>query len=248
MNLLNQIINADCFEIFPEIPDGSVDMILCDLPYGTTNNPWDSPLPLDILWSHYLRIIKPNGAIVLTAQSPYDKVLGCSNLDLLRYEIIWEKQKATGFLNARRMPLKCHENILVFYKSLPTYNPQMIPGEPYNKGIRKEGNGNGTYRNFKANPIVNHSGERFPRSVIKFGTADSEGETFHPTQKPVALFEYLIRTYTNPGELVLDNCGGACTTAVAAIRTQRNYIVIEKDSYFANCGGKRLINMQLTLF
>jgi len=246
--LLNTIINADCFDVFPKIPDESIDMILCDLPYGTTNNEWDSPLPLDLLWNHYKRIIKPNGAIVLTAQSPYDKVLGYSNLDMLRYEIIWEKQKATGFLNARKMPLKCHENILVFYKSLPTYNPQMVPGEPYNKGVRKEGNGNGTYRNYKASPIINESGERFPRSVVRFGTADSEGETIHPTQKPVALWEYLILTYSNPGDTILDNCGGSCTTAVAAARCKRNYIVIEKDSDFAAKGKRRLEEMQLTLF
>lgn len=246
-HLLNQVINADCFDIFPDIPDGSIDMIFCDLPYGTTQNAWDTPLPFELLWSQYERIIKSNGAIVLTAQPPFDKMLAMSNIKLLRYEWIWEKQKATGFLNARKMPLKAHENILVFYKQLPTYNPQMVPGEPYNKGRRKAGNGNGTYGNFEEAPIINETGDRFPRSVIRFKTADAEGEIFHPTQKPVELCEYFIRTYSNAGDVVLDNCAGAATTAVAAAQIGRNYIAIEKERKWAEIGRQRLQNVQLAL-
>lgn len=237
---INKIHFGDCLELMPLIADKTIDMILCDLPYGTTQNKWDSIIDLPKLWSEYKRVIKDNGAIVLTAQTPFDKVLGCSNLEMLKYELIWEKSKATGFLNAKKIPLKAHENILIFYKKQPTYNPQMTKGEPYNKGFIKAQNGNGTYGNFDAKLRLNESGDRFPRSVFYFKTSEAEGKVMHPTQKPVALFEYLIKTYTNEGETVLDNCIGSGTTAIACKNTNRNFIGMEKGQEYFDLATKRI--------
>lgn len=203
-----EILQGDCLEILPTIPDKSIDLIAADLPYGTTQNLWDSVIDLEKLWIQYKRIIKNSGAIILTAQTPFDKVLGCSNLEWLKYELIWEKSKATGFLNAKKIPLKAHENVLVFYKEQPIYNPQLTKGKPYDKGWIKAQNGKGTYGEFAARFSLNTTGDRLPRSVIYFKTAESEGELIHPTQKPVHLFEYIIRTYSNEGDTVLDNCMG----------------------------------------
>ncbi|ETT55212.1 MULTISPECIES: site-specific DNA-methyltransferase [Paenibacillus] len=246
--MLNQIINADCFDVFPNIKTGSVDMILCDLPYGTTQSPWDSILPFDQLWMAYERIIKDNGAIVLFAKAPFDKALAASNMKLFKYEWIWEKNKATGHLNKSLMPLQAHENILVFYKRPPTYNAQMSQGhKPMNAATNNHKSsvyGDGI-------PWSNEAGktERLPRSVLYYPVVNNDDpERIHPNQKPVELCEYFIRTYTNPGETVLDNCAGSCTTAVAASRTGRNYIAIERDKRHAADGTQRLKNMQLTLF
>jgi len=230
--LLNKITQGDCLEVMRDILDGSVDMILCDLPYGTTRNKWDSIIPLDELWAQYERIIKDNGAIVLTAQTPFDKVLGASNLSLLRYEWIWSKNRGTGHLNAKKMPLKNHENILVFYKKLPTYNPQMREGKAY---VRKNGKGSSNYG--KQTSVESINDKRYPLSVLDFPIVE---KTAHPTQKPVALFEYLIRTYTNEGETVLDNCIGSGTTAVAAINTNRQFIGIEKEPEYVEIGNRRI--------
>jgi site-specific DNA-methyltransferase (adenine-specific) len=240
----NKIYLGDCLELMPFITDKSIDMILCDLPYGTTQNKWDSIIDLPKLWSEYKRVIKDNGAIVLTAQTPFDKVLGYSNLEMLKYELIWEKSKATGFLNAKKIPLKAHENILIFYKQQPTYNPQMTKGEPYNKGFIKAQNGNGTYGNFDAKLRLNESGDRFPRSVFYFKTSEAEGKVVHPTQKPVALFEYLIKTYTNKGETVLDNCIGSGTTAIACKNIGCNFIGIEKGQEYFDLATNRINNHQ----
>lgn len=223
------------------IPDASVDMILCDLPYGTTRNKWDSVLPLDQLWREYERVIKDNGAIVLTAQTPFDKVLGASNLNLLRYELIWEKSKSTGYLNARRMPMKSHENVLVFYKKLPTYNPQLTEGTPY-KNRHKPGDTGDNYGENKHDYSFDNKGTRFPRSVLKFDSVPSN-EQSHPTQKPIALFEYLIRTYTNEGDIVLDNCMGSGTTAVAAINTGRQFIGFEMDAEYWRIANEHIANV-----
>ena len=244
---LNTIYNEDCLEGMKRIPDGSVDMILCDLPYGTTQNKWDSIIPLEPLWVQYERVIKDRGAIVLTAQTPFDKVLGVSNLELLRYEWIWDKKIATGFMNARKMPLKQHENILVFYKKLPTYNPQYTKGEPY---TRKR-NGKGLGENYSSNTKIvdgEYVGKRFPKSIIIESNADRTNR-LHPTQKPVALFEYLIKTYTNKGETVLDNCMGSGTTAVACLNTDRQYIGFELDETYHKLSLERIENhkQQLTL-
>lgn len=221
---LNRIYNEDCLVGMNRIPDKSIDMILTDLPYGTTKNKWDTIIPLGLLWEQYERIIKDNGAIVLTAQTPFDKVLGASNLKLLKYEWIWEKSNATGHLNAKRMPMKNHENILVFYKKPPVYNPQGVT--PFNKVTRRGGNGD----NYgKSNTSNFQEVTNYPRTIQKFSY---DKQKLHPTQKPVALFEYLIKTYTNEGETVLDNCMGSGTTAIACLNTNRNYIGFELEKEY----------------
>jgi len=213
---------------------------------GTTRNKWDSMIPLEPLWEQYERIIKDNGAIVLTAQTPFDKILGVSNLKLLRYEWIWDKQVGTGFLNAKRMPLKSHENILVFYKKQPTYNPQMTDAKPEN--IRPLTVSEQTSSNYgkveKLRADINYDlTKRYPVTVLPFNKNEKElnsTKRLHPTQKPVALFEYLIKTYTNEGEVVLDNCIGSGTTAVAAINTNRQFIGIEREAKYVEIANKRI--------
>lgn len=230
------ILNADCFDALPSIEPGSVDMVFCDLPYGTTRNDWDSLVPLDRLWPLLRRVAKPSAAMVFTAQTPFDKLLGVSNLRELRYEWVWEKTNATGHLNAKRAPMKAHENVLVFYRRQPTYNPQITHGH-----VRKAANrGAGTSTNYGAHgPSGYDSTSRYPRSVLTF-RSDKQRSRLHPTQKPVALMEYLIRTYTNPGELVLDPTAGAMTTAVAARNLGRDFICIEKDPDYFQRGIERL--------
>ncbi|UVX29533.1 DNA methyltransferase [Klebsiella phage VLCpiS13f] len=226
------LMKGDCLDLMKEIPDGSVDLVLCDLPYGTTRNKWDSVIDLQVMWYEYKRVCR--GAIVLTAQTPFDKVLGASNLNMLRYEWIWEKPKATGHLNAKRAPMKAHENILVFYERLPIYNPQKTDGEPY-KGCGGASK-NDNYGGFDAAREGSADGSRYPRSVQKF---KHETKPLHPTAKPVALMEYLIKTYTNEGDTVLDNCMGSGTTGVACMNTGRRFIGIEKDeSYFKIAKGR----------
>lgn len=222
------------------IETGSVDMILCDLPYGTTRNKWDSVIPLPLLWKHYERIIKDDGAIVLTAQTPFDKVLGNSNLKLLRYEWIWEKTSATGHLNAKKMPMKAHENILVFYKNLPTYNPQKTSGHVRKVSTAAHKTNSKLSTNYNPVGLSSYdSTERYPRSVLTFAT-DKQKSALHPTQKPVALMEYLIKTYTNEGDLVLDNAAGSGSTLVAAKNLGRQYIGIEKDEEYYKICKERL--------
>ena len=251
MNILNKIWNEDCVGEgvgMSRIADKSVDMILADLPYGTTRNKWDSVIPIDKIWLNYERIIKPNGAVVLTAQTPFDKVIGASNIDLLRYEWIWEKTQATGHLNANKMPMKAHENILVFYKNLPTYNPIKTTGHErkvstaHHKRNTSTGTNYGKCDNFSSYD----STERFPRSIIEF-SSDKQVLNLHPTQKPVALFEYLVRTYTNEGDLVLDNCAGSFTTAVACENLNRNWICMEQDREYCKIGWKRIQENRLRL-
>lgn len=235
---INKVYQMDCIKGMKLIPDKSIDMILCDLPYGTTRNKWDNIIPLELLWEQYNRIIKDNGAIVLTAQTPFDKVLGYSNLKMLKYEWIWQKNRGTGHLNAKKMPMKSHENILVFYKKLPTYNPQMREGEPYiRKDCSKSSLNKGNYGKTKESYTTISNGGRYPLSVINFNSVE---KTIHPTQKPVELFEYLIKTYTNEGELVLDNCMGSFTTAIACIKTNRNFIGFEIEEKYIKLGNKRL--------
>lgn len=226
-DIINKVIEGDCLDVMNEIPSKSIDMILCDLPYGTTQNRWDSVIDLDLLWKQYKRIIKDNGAIVLTSQGLFTAKLIMSNEKWFKYKIVWEKSKATNFLNAKKQPLRKHEDICVFYKKQPIYNPQMRKGEPYNKGIRKN-QLTGSYGNFC--PVeVKSDGERYPTDIVYFKTAESEGEVFHSTQKPVELGRYLIRTFTNEGDIVLDNTCGSGSFLVAAVLENRRFIGIEKN-------------------
>ena len=219
--------------------DSSVDMVFCDLPYGTTQNSWDSIIPFEDLWRAYRRVVKPNGAIVLTAQSPFDKVLACSNLKDFRYEWIWEKNKATGHLNAKRMPMKAHENLLIFYQKLPTYNPQKTTGhKPMNAVSPKEfvpEPKNKRNYNHVSKVLGNKGGttERCPRDVLRFPVMNNDDPLkFHPTQKPPQLIEYFLKTYSNEGDVVLDNCMGSGSTGVACLGARREFIGIEMNSEF----------------
>ncbi|PES44475.1 site-specific DNA-methyltransferase [Bacillus cereus] len=228
------------------LQDKSVDMILCDLPYGVTQNKWDVVIPFDELWKQYERVIKDNGAIVLTAAQPFSAQLIVSNPKLFRYEWIWEKTAATGHLNAKKMPMRAHENILIFYKKLPTYNPMKTTGHaPVNSYTKHQDDGS-NYGKTKIGVSGGGSTERYPRSVQRFAT-DKQKESIHPTQKPVALFEYLIKTYTNEGETVLDNCIGSGTTAVAAINTNRNFIGFEISKEYCAAANRRIDNLQQVL-
>lgn len=239
----SKIALGDCLKVMKAIPDGSVDMVLCDLPYGTTACKWDSVIPFEPLWEQYTRITKPSSAIVLTAQAPFDKALAMSNINNFRHEWIWEKTEATGHLNAKKMPMKAHENVLVFYRQLPVYNPQKTSGHKrktamnVDRAIKQS-------ECYGAQEGVTHydSTQRYPRSVLQFST-DKQKSNLHPTQKPVALMEYLIRTYTNEGDIVLDNCMGSGTTGVACINTGRNFIGVEKEANYYEISKKRLISL-----
>lgn len=238
-NLVNNVVQGDCLEVMQHIPTGSIDMILCDLPYGTTQNKWDSVIPLEQLWEQYERIIKENGAIILTSQGLFTAKLILSNEKLFKYKTVWIKSKPTNFLNSKKQPLRKHEDICVFYKKQPTYNPQMTPGVAYDKGIRKD-QYSGSYGDFKPKHVKSN-GERYPNDVVFYEieedyndyiyckTAESEGEVLHPTQKPIELGRYLIKTYTNEGDIVLDNTCGSGSFLVAAALENRQYIGIEKN-------------------
>ncbi len=227
-DFINRVIEGDCLEVMKKIPEKSIDMILCDLPYGTTQNNWDSVIPMDQLWNQYERIIKDRGAIVLTGQGLFTASLMLSNPRLFKYKITWIKSKPTNFLNAKKQPLRKHEDICIFYKNQPIYNPQMSFGEPYNKGFRKD-QFTGSYGEFKT-VEVKSNGERYPTDVVYFKTAESDGEVYHPTQKPVELGRYLIRTFTNEGDVVLDNTCGSGSFLVSAVLEGRKFIGIEKNN------------------
>lgn len=225
--LVNSLYEGDCLSILPQLPTGSVDMILCDLPYGTTQNTWDSIIPLDLLWQEYQRIIKPNGVIALSGQGIFTAKLMLSNEKWFKYKIVWEKSKSTNFLNAKKQPLRKHEDICIFYNKAPDYFPQMSMGEAYDKGQRKS-QLSGSYGNFNS-AHVKSSGERYPTDVVYFKTAENEGKVWHPTQKPVELGRYLIRTYTKPGALILDNAFGSGSFLVSAAMENRFFCGIEKN-------------------
>jgi site-specific DNA-methyltransferase (adenine-specific) len=235
-----EILLGDCLELMKDIPNGSIDMILCDLPYGTTACKWDTIIPFDKLWEQYERIIKPNGAIVLTASQPFTSVLTCSNLKLFRYEWIWIKNRGSNFASVKKTPIKEHESVLIFYKNAPTYNPQM-----------QERTGGGVDRVKKPfkqtrDKISEHGVEvkgaewlgklRYPSSWQKFNCEVG----LHPTQKPIGLFEYLVKTYTNENDLVLDNCAGSGTTAIACLNTNRQFIVMEQEPIYFEKIKKRV--------
>ena len=238
--LLNKVICGDCLEVMKDIPDKSIDMILCDLPYGTTLNKWDSIIPLDLLWHEYERIIKDRGMICLTASEPFTSQLISSNYKLFKYDLIWDKKSTTGFLNAKRRPLRRHEQVLCFYKKLPIYNPIMeIRGKPRNKGSynKRKGDGDSCYGKFEN--IESFNNTYYPTSILEFSNANQK-DKLHTTQKPVELCEYLIKTYTNEGETVLDNCMGSGSTLVACINTNRNFIGIEKELKYFEIAKKRI--------
>lgn len=235
--------NEDCFDAMREIPDGVIDMVLCDLPYGTTQNKWDSVLPLAQLWAEYWRVCKPNAAIVLTAAQPFTSNLVMSQLKYFKYDWVWRKPKGTGHLNAKKMPMKDKEDICVFYKDQCLYNPQFTEGKPYKnkagKDPTKTSSMTDSYGNY-TNKRENNEGKRYPKQVQDFPIV--ERGTIHPTQKPTELWEYLIKTYTNEGELVLDNTAGSGTTAIAAINTNRKWVCIEKEKEYYDKAIERIVN------
>ena len=234
-----KLLHGDCLELMRGIPDKSIDMILCDLPYGTTQNKWDSVIPFEPLWEQYKRVLKPRGVVILFAQIPFSITLGASNLKWLKYEWIWEKDRASGHLNAKKQPMKAHENILVFYEQIGTYNPQKTTGhKPSNiSGKRlKETTNYGKFEQI----ISGGQTDRYPRSVYKYNAVNSQHGIEHPTQKPVGLLEMLINTYTLEGETVLDNCMGSGSTGVACMNTNRQFIGIEKDDKYFEIAKKRI--------
>ena len=237
-DFVNKVIQGDCLEVMQSIPDKSINMILCDLPYGTTQNKWDSVIDLQKLWAEYERIIKDDGAIVLTSQGIFTAKLILSNEKIFQYKITWIKSKSTNFLNAKKQPLRKHEDICIFYKKQPTYNPQMTEGEAYDKGVRKD-QFTGSYGDFKPQHVKSN-GERYPNDIVFYEeqniddfvyikTAESEGTVYHPTQKPIELGRYLIKTFTNPGDTILDNACGSGSFLLSAILENRNFIGIEKN-------------------
>ena len=226
------LLQGDCLELMKDIPDKSIDLILCDLPYGTTRNSWDEVIPFDKLWAQYNRIIKDNGAILLFAQGKFYVNLVNSNMKMFRYDLVWDKELVSGFLNAKRMPLRRHEQVAVFYKHLPTYNPQFTQGKPlHSKGTsyKEKELTNNNYGDFKATDDDRAgSTEKYPTSIMKF-QKPHPSVCVHPTEKPVALLEYLVKTYTNEGDVVLDNCMGSGSTGVACQNTNREFIGMELD-------------------
>ena len=283
-----KLFNEDCLKVLSEIETDSVDMLFADLPYGSTKCKWDVSIPLDKLWEEYNRICKINAAMVFTAAQPFTSVLINSNIKNFKYTWVWEKSKATGYLNAKKMPMRAHEDICVFYRKPPVYNPQMVPGDPYNKGKahrptavysqqgqkirnarRKELMGydseslaselitnglplDGTLEELVESlvdlikplevHVKNDTGLRYPRTVQYFKTAESEGKTTHPTQKPVALMDYFIKTYSNEGETILDNVMGTGATGVAAVRNGRSFIGVELDKGYYDVATQRILN------
>jgi DNA modification methylase len=287
---VNKIYNADCLELMKDIPDKSIDMILCDLPYGTTACNWDEIIPFNKhvlepkgkkliaiyedeyilrevkkgrsynevkaefdslckngLWDEYSRIIKDNGAIVLTASQPFTSALVMSNIKNFRYEWIWEKERPTNIFFMKKQVGKVHENILVFYKKQPVYNPQMVARVSNNESKRDlsvlNNNGSKTHKNQTYRYSSSYNDKlHYPRSVQRVNRDRTKNA--HPTQKPVALFEYLIKTYTNEGDIVLDNCAGSGTTAIACHNLNRNFICIERDIDYFNASVERLNNVK----
>ena len=231
------LYEGDCLNILPKLADNSVDMLLVDLPYGTTACKWDSVIPLDQLWKQYNRICKKNAAMVFTAAQPFTTILASSNIENFKYEWIWEKPQGTNPMNAKVMPLKSHENILVFYRKKPTYNPQMWYSTPYSgfsSNVSKIGE---VYGSQQSKHRDNPEGSRYPKTILKY----KQEKGLHPTQKPVGLMEYLIKTYSNEGETVLDNTMGSGTTGVGCMTTNRKFIGIELKKLYYKLSKHRII-------
>ena len=251
---IDNIYNMDCLEGMKQIPDGTIDAVICDLPYGVLNSQseggsWDSVIPLDLLWEQYRRITKPTAPIVLFAQGMFTAELMISNPKMWRYNLIWKKgNRPTGFLNANRMPLRIHEDICVFYDKLPTYNPQMWKGEPVHRRATRKIN-NRCYGEFQPSEWKN-TDMKHPQSIIDIDKEHVNGNFIHPTQKPVDLLRYLVLTYTNEGDTVLDNCMGSGTTAIACIKERRHFIGFELSKEYFDKAVRRIKaeQAQLTLF
>lgn len=231
------LMQGDCLELMKQLPDKSVDMVLCDLPYGITKNKWDKTIPLNLLWQQYGRIVKPNTVVALFGNQPFTSHLVLSNENIFRYALVWEKNKFSDFLNAKRKPMKTNEDICIFYKKQPTYNPQYGRGEKYvrwntQKAVDRQTN----YGKHKSN-IAQSDGKRLPTTVLRFNRVE---RPIHPTQKPTDLLEWLIKTYTNEGETVLDNCMGSGSTGVACVNTNRNFIGMELDPQYFEIAKKRI--------
>ena len=243
------LMQGNCLDRMKEIPDGSVDMVLTDPPYGTTACKWDTVIPFETMWEELKRIIKQNGAIILFGSEPFSSMLRCSNLKMFKYDLVWEKSKGSNFVHSKYQPLKTHENIIVFSKGGAAqgsktpmkYYPQMTIGVPYDKGVgqKKISTLNGGLSKSSSIHMKNETGNRFPRSVHYYKTAESEG-SYHPTQKPVALLEYLIKTYTQEGETVLDFTFGSCSTGVACLNTNRKFLGIEMDEGYFEVSKNRI--------
>lgn len=238
-----EIYNEDCLTGMQRIPDGTVDAIICDPPFGhSTDCDWDVRLPMEEMWAEFNRVTKHNAAIVLFSQLPFAVDLINANRKMFRYEWVWHKSHACGFFNANKMPLRAHENILIFYRRLPTYNPQWHSGKAYSRA-HADAEGGGVYRKRKGALTVNDGEHYYPRDVIKFTSVTAMHKTeprYHPTQKPLALMEFLVRTYTNAGELVLDATMGSGSTGVAAVRCGRRFIGFEKEQKFFDICQQRL--------
>lgn len=237
-----QIYNEDCLTGMKRLADGSIDAIICDPPYGTTDSTFDIRLPLDEMWAEFNRITKQNAAVVLFSQLPFAVDVINANRKMFRYEWVWEKTLACGFLNAKKMPLRAHENILVFYRRLPTYNPQWRTGKAYIRAHADE-KGGGVYQQRKAGVTVNDGKHYYPRDIVKFTSIQSLSKTeprYHPTQKPLALMEFLVKTYTNEWDTVLDATMGSGSTGVAAVRCGRRFIGFEKEKSFFEVSQRRI--------
>lgn len=239
----NKTFFGDCLEIMPQLPNGVFDMILCDLPYQIVACEWDVIIPFDKLWAQYNRLIKPNGAIVLTSSMPFTAALVMSNTKMFRYEYTWIKTKASGFQNAKKMPMKKHESVLVFYNEQPTYNQQALRklDKPIKSGRERTTNEHKLGVAGKPDYVTEYTG--YQDSQLYFANPSGKGH-LHPTQKPVPLFEHLIKIYTNEGELVLDNCAGSGTTGEACLNSKRNYVMIEKEQKYFDIITERMSNFK----
>jgi len=231
-------VNADCFDVFPFIEDKSIDAIICDLPYGTTACKWDSILPLDNLWNEYKRVLKPNGVILLTASQPFTTVLIGNDLKMFKYNLVWDKVAVTNPMLAKKQPMRCHEDVLVFYDKQPTYNPQMRVGVKWSRAGKKQHTTDTLGQSTLFNNGSDESEMKYPKSIITFSNADKT-KNEHPTQKPIDLMEWLIKTYTNEGDMVLDNTMGSGTTNLACIKLNRKSIGIEKEKQYYDVAVRR---------